>query len=690
MLGNSRVAPLIQKKELLNARETSTPQSSLQATKPNAATPKMPTSTTPKLSNKSTTPAPHALAKGLPAKDTELITRHIAKAMPKPAGSETPNGSSIVPPQASTEGLPHVNTEVTDGNGAKAGSVIAECAVSSVSTIPDPPAPSKALQSSGTASGLSRDTNALLDGQRADIDRIAANVDCIRQDMKTMAASLDYLKFQQKTFAEHETAPSPTALAEDVHVLTREQQLLAKSVAQLRTKTIEIEKLKEELESLKQRVQYMEDTNASGRRTANGSINSAKSVSRPEKQRRLSSDAQSDSVNVSGKVQKNRSRALLGPLSAQASASRRTSAYSLPDIAGDSHTYEHRDSEQLYSALSTSDGDMTPENELFVIEEPQITSATKVAAQNRRRLSDSSSDTRPPTKKRGRPPQYRGTPDWNTKPSSLNNHQAVLTSDPEDDDYDPDKNTQEMQDARMNERPSRPGLLRMPTPEWEKPDWEGPSVAPPTNSTRGRTTARRGVSGRAPLVDRETAGRRSSGHGNGDCVYLDSPQYWDDQSPMSTQADLRPDPFEKPRDSQGRLLRQNGKIDGRSLRHKRAREEKTRQAAVQQQLQMTSQDSKHVTEGQQKEMQAMGLTAPVAGQSFVDTAALQAARNPGAASMAARTSHQLSTTSNAIKKEKDRVDENGEGGPSTTAGVTAPRPQSDRHAALMKQMFPWR
>ncbi|KAI4280522.1 MAG: hypothetical protein L6R38_004384 [Xanthoria sp. 2 TBL-2021] len=644
----------------------------------------MPTSATPKLSNKITTPAPQASAKGLPAKDTELITRHIAKAMPKPARSETPNGSSIVAPQASTEGLPHVNTEFTDGHGAKAGSAIAESTIPSVSTLPDPLAPSKALQSTGTTSGLSQDIKALLDGQRADIDRIAA-------DMKTMTASLDYLKFQQKTLAEHETARSPTALAEDVHVLTREQQLLAKSVAQLRTKTIEVEKLKEELESLKQRMQYIEDTNASSRQTASGSIDSATSVSRPEKQRRLSSDAQSDSVNVSGKVQKNRSPTLLGPLSAQASASRRTSAYSLPPyIAGNSYTYEGRDSEQLYAGLPTSDKDMTPENESFGIEEPQITSATKVAAQNRRRLSDSSSDTRPPTKKRGRPTKYRGKPDWNTKPISLNNHQAVLASDPEDDDYDPDKNTQEMQDARMNDRPSRPGLLRMPTPEWEKPDWEGPSVAPPTNSTRGRTTARRGVSGRAPLVDRDTARRRSSGHGNGGYVYLDSPQYWDDQSPMSTQADLRPDPFEKPRDSQGRLLRQNGKIDGRSLRHKRAREEKTRQAAVQQQLQLTSQDSKHVTEGQEKEMQAMGLTAPGAGQSFVDTAALQAARNPGAASMATQAPHQLSSTSNVIKKEKDRADENGEGGPSTMADVTAPRPQSDRHAALMKQMFPWR
>lgn len=596
MIGGGRVAPLIQKKELLSARETSNPQSSLHATNPNAATPKMPTSATPKLSNKSTTPAPHALAKGLPAKDTELITRHMTKTMAKPAGSERPNGSSVLAPQALTKGVPHVKPEAIDGNGAKAG---AECVDSSGSAERDPITPSEALQSSGTASGPSPDTKALLDGQRADIDRIAAIADCSRQDLKILTADVHYLLSQAKMSTEPKTAPSLTALSEDVHVMTPKQQLVTENPGKLRTKTTEAEELKRELELLKQRVQYIE---------------------------------------------------------------------------------------RLYAASLTSDENMTPENDSFGIEEPQVTSASKVAVQTRRRLNDSSSDTHPPTKKRGRPPKFRDKADWTTKSISLNNHQAVITSDREDDDYDPDKNTQEMEDVRMKSRPPRPGLLRMPTPEWERPDWEGPSAAPPTSTTRGKITTRRGVSGRAPLVDRESARRRSSAHGNGDYVYLDSPQYWDNQSP---QADLRPDPFEKPRDSQGRLIRQNGKIDGRSLRHERAREEKARQAAVQQQLQRTSQDSKHVTEGQQDEMQAMGLMAPGAGQSFVDALALQAARNPGVAGPAAAAPHQVSTTSNAIKQEK-LVDRNGEGGASTTAGVTAPPPQSDRHAALMKQMFPWR
>ncbi|KAL8648344.1 MAG: hypothetical protein Q9226_006032 [Calogaya cf. arnoldii] len=644
VIDGSQVVPVIKKKDLLSPRETSTPQPTLQANKPYAPIPKVPNPPATTLSSKFTTPAPQAPAKGLPAKDTELITRHVAKAMSKSAVSETANGHSTTASQASKEGSSHVSNGVTDVDGAKARSAVAEYANS---TLPDIPASSKAPRNSEPPSGPSKDIKALLDGQRADIDRIAANVDCLTRDMKSITASLDYLKFQQMTFAEHETAPSPTVLAEDVHVLTREQRLLTESVAQLRTTPTEVEKLRAELEILKQRMQYIEDTISPERRTGSGSVHSTRSVSRPGKQRRLSSHAQSDSVNVS------------------------------------ENTYERRDSEQFYAGSPMLGEDMTPENESFGIEQPQITSAGKVAARNRRRLSDSSSDTRPPTKKRGRLPKNRGKPDGTTKAVSLNNHQTVLTSDPEDDDYDPDKNTQEMLDARMNGRPLRPGRLQMTTPEWEKPDWEGPSLAPP-NNIRGKTTVRRGVSGRGPLVDRDMARRRSSGYGNGDYVYHDSPQYWDDQSLVSTQADLRPDPFEKPRDSEGRLLRPNGKIDGRSLRYKRAAEEKARQAAVQQQLQMTSQDSKHVTEGQQKEMQAMGLKAPGTGQSFVDAAALQAARNSGAASPA------TPATSNAIKDENNRVDGNDEGGPSTTAGATAPRPQTDRHAAFMKGVFPWR
>ena len=652
-----------------NAWESSNLRPNLQKSQPDTEIPRMPDFMAPKPSSKSSNSALQASSKGLPARETELITQHVAKAMSKPLESEAFGRSATITSQVTTKAHPQANTELINGDGAKARVANADLAKPSTPTRPNPQAHSKVVQANDTTPKLSQDIKDLLDEQRADIDRIAAKIDSLTSVMKTVTASLDYLKFQQKTFAEHETASAPTALADDVQVLTRESQLLTESVAQLRTTPTEFAQFKAELESLKQRVQHVELTVESRGQVASSLLNPLGSAS---------------------KSKKKHPSTLLGPLSAKASANWRTSAYSLPpDITGDDYSHERRDSGQVYAPLLTSDDEMTPEDGPYGIGGPQITSATKVAARNRRPSSDSSSGTHPP-KKRRRPPTYRGKPDWNTKPISLNSHQAVLTSDPEDHDYNPDKDTQEMQQARLNNKLSRPGLMRMPTPEWEKPDWEGPSVAPTTNSSRGKTAVRRGVSGRVPLVDRDTERRRSSGYGNGDYVYFESPLYWEDDSPMSTQVGSKADLFEKPRDSQGRLIRQNGKIDGRSLRHKRAREEKARQAAVQQQLQMTSLDSSHVTEGQQKEMQAMGLLAPVAGPSLVDAAALQAARNFDAASPASAITPQIPTTSNTFKKEKDEIDGDSEANPSTTAGSTAPQPRSDKHAQLMKHVFPWR
>ncbi|KAL8808923.1 MAG: hypothetical protein Q9200_003886 [Gallowayella weberi] len=556
-------------------------------------------------------------------------------------------------------------------------------------------------QSTATASGISHDTKAILDGQRADIDRviasvdgqradidrIMANVDTLMQDMKSAKASMDYLKFQQKTFAEHETVPSPTALAEDIHILTRETKVLSDGVTHIREKAGQIDRFTQELESLKARIQHLEDATVLGERTANGSVEAAVSASRRDERQQSKSHAHPEPIHVSGTVLEDPSPTLLGAFSAQASAGRRTSTYNLPsDIVVNGHVCESR---------TSGDEDMAPEDEPFGGGKPRITSAEKVAAQNRRRLSNSSSEARPPPKRRGRPPKKDRTPDWTTKPISLNDYNNLLISDPEDDDYDSDKRTQDLVEVLANPRPSK-GPIRMPTPEWEKSDWEGPSLAPAATSTRGKLTARRGVSGRGALVDRDTLRRRSSGFGTGDYVYTDSREYWEDQSPVGPQD--ASDPYEKPRDSQGRLIRQNGKIDGRSMRHRRAREEKERQAAVQRQLQQTAtlQASSDVAQTQQqKNIQDKGPTARSSGQSFVDAAALQAAGYTPVATApstpaAGGLSSQSPFASNGIK-ELDATPANGaSGGPSATVGAVPLGRKSDRHAGLMKQVFPWR
>lgn len=233
---------------------------------------------------------------------------------------------------------------------------------------------------------------------------------------------------------------------------------------------------------------------------------------------------------------------------------------------------------------------------------PRISSAEKVATQKRRRQlsGSSSSSARSPAPKKQTPlPKIRGKPDWNTKPraefanrgkiTSLNDHNNVLTSDPEDSDYDPNSQPQNSEipgakDTSFRIRSKPP--IRLPTPEWEKPDWEGPTYTT-ISSTRGKPMARRGMSGRGSLPDRQALRRRSSGYGNSDNIYPDSPSYWndDDDYParMGSQIHVKSagggqryastsDTQEKRRDSQGLLLRPNGKVDGRSLRHLRARE----------------------------------------------------------------------------------------------------------------------
>ncbi|KAL8731112.1 MAG: hypothetical protein Q9166_003640 [cf. Caloplaca sp. 2 TL-2023] len=781
VVDGSPVAPLIQKKDLFNSKETPAPQQRPQISKPNSEVPNNLKPLAPKASSSSIAQAPQASKKGLPPADTELIAKNVAKAMSKPAERATSSSTPTAAPQVPTKVLPPADTELIVSNAAESASkgererqaamgidtlaqsrrrsryareqksqeariaivkcldteenrteetnsrvekenltankrkedinaaskpvertssagsttpasqastkassagnvgfinsnvakaLFAESETSSRSTPQDLQPPStKTQQSNGTASGLDPGTKALLDGQRADIDRIMANVDTLMHDIKTVKASMDYLKFQQKTFAEHETALSPTALADDI-------QTLAKNVT-TKASIVEVDNIKKELEALNRRVQHLENTDASGARTANGSAQAAVSALRREKQHQSGPHEQAESTYDCGRIQYNSSSSLLAALSHN-SASRRTTTYSPPsEIVGNGHSHQSQSSEQLYAMSSIED--MTRENSPFGFEPPVITSAEKVAAQNRRRLSDSSSssDTRPPPKKRGRPSKIKGKPSWTTKPVSLNDHKNVLTSDPEDDSYDPNKGTQEFYDARTNDKLYRPHTKRLPTPEWERPDWEGPSIN--ANSMRDRQTARRGVSGRGPLVDRDTIRRRSSGYGNNDYVYFDSPQYWEDQSLMSTRSGSAPNGIEKPRDSQGRLLRPNGKIDGRSLRAKRPNGGVGVKADVRQQNMSLS--------------QAMGLTESNQGQGFVDAAALQAAGYTAAVSPAVQPNgfpKQPSYT-DGIQKEADEMDGTADdAGAPATAGAVASNPGDDKHAGLMKQVFPWR
>ena len=571
---------------------------------------------------------------------------------------------------------------------------------------------------------LHQNMTSLLEGQRKDIDRIMTSVDNLLQEMKTIKASMEYMKFQQKTFAaftDNEAAKSPTTLTEDFRVLAeRVTQFGAKAnsvdslavqldsiterVSKVSTGVNDVDRLKLELELMKQRIKRLERVNIDSQ--ASNVVSKSETAFHTEVQRK--SEPIHSSMNISQEIPSStRSQ------SAQTLARlRRDSTMSLE---GNEHDYVSDSApEKLQSQTQTvSARHITPENDLVDLLQPQITSADKVAAQKRRysRSSSSSSSlsiTEAPQKRTKDRSKIYGRPDWSTKPAletsakrkltSLNDPEHVLTSDPEDSDYAPDSVPQKYESpyekdaARVRSKPP----LRLPTPEWEKSDWETPFNPFMSGSARSRSTARRGVSGRGLLTDRNEARRRSSGYGPGDYVYAQSSAYWDDGSSTRRHSGTPDnDYFAKPRDSQGRLLRPDGRVDGRSLRHQRERAARAKLAA-QQQLKVSDERQQDKTQ----EIIVSKVQNPMA--KYVDAAALAAAGYVGTPKPAAVEgngfSHAISTGQSSskisvIKQESDTTDISAAVPVLTAATATAVPTQaegSDTHAKLMKQMFPWR
>ncbi|KAI4271401.1 MAG: hypothetical protein L6R35_006536 [Caloplaca aegaea] len=603
---------------------------------------------------------------------------------------------------------------------------------------------------------LSDGTKALLEGQRKDIDRIMASVDNLQQDMKTMKASLDYLKFQQKTFAsfaEQEEAKSPTAITEDLQTLTdrisnvttkvqhvdtlaTEVQSLERNVSEVKIKFTEIDSIAEnmrqlsklfsrldekandvgglklKLKSMSRRIQRLEDAN---RERLQSNLASNSEMSSRQNAQRASEATDYDTGVLQEVPSSTRSH------SENIAISRRNSDFTV--LVGkneyDSLLDEGRSQQQQLQSQDPLDRKMTPQGNLVDLLQPQITSASKVAAQKRRlskgssspssSSSSSSSPSHGPRHKR-RPVNestVHGTPNWNTKSklgsgrrrklTRLNDPERVLLSDPEDSDFDPSSMPHESLLHHADHHTTTP--VRLPTPEWERSDWEGPRPTTfvgnnsNSNNTRGRIPSRRGVSGRGFLPDRNnnTLRRRS---GYGDYVSAHSPDY-------ASQPVL--DLFAKPRDSKGRLLRTDGKVDGRSLRHRqREAAEANAKAKGKAELQtpllklgpLLPQDSNNGDEQVLLPQQQQAPTSQEAqsqtqlrdqGTGYVDAAALHAA----GCRVSAADEHQQqqqqqqqeqepaaarsTDDSNKVKMEEEK----GGGG-------------GDTHAKLMSKVFPWR
>ncbi|KAI4124433.1 MAG: hypothetical protein LQ338_004798 [Usnochroma carphineum] len=594
---------------------------------------------------------------------------------------------------------------------------------------------------------LQEDTKALLEGQRKDIDRIAVNVDNLLQDMKTMKSTMAYLKFQQTTFSTytdyHEGAKSPSALAEDVQVLaervshlsarvderegnsqhhqspngsvpsdniksayrinhvSRELRALSERVYNVSKSINEVDAIKLELKHMNRRLKRLED--ADGYPPMSDLAPSSEAPFHATVQRR------SEPIcNETGTSQEVPSSTIERSQSGS-TAARRKSTDSALSVQENGYDYlsDEAQTEPRSQSRNLSDKEITPEPNLVELLRPQITSAEKVAALKRRREQSSSSSSSaspvPPHKRPPGRPRIHAKRGWKVKPSidasakkkltSVNDPEHVLTSDPEDSDFDPFSLPDDFAGphSKDNSRPRVKAPIRLPTPEWEKPDWGGPPTSFASNSNRGKGISRRGVSGRGSLSDRDTVRRSSSGYGKGHYVVTQYPEHWEDHSPS-------PDIFAKPRDSQGRLLRPDGRVDGRSLRYQRARQAGPKLAARQQmaQQQKPNNEQPAIVKGQQNGMQAEGSSAPARPNEYVDTAALKAAgytvsaANPGSRPGGASNSIPTSLESANGEPVKQEPEASGPSGLTSTA-MTAPlQGGGGKHAKLMNQVFPWR
>lgn len=173
---------------------------------------------------------------------------------------------------------------------------------------------------------------------------------------------------------------------------------------------------------------------------------------------------------------------------------------------------------------------------------------------------------------------------------SLNNHEIIPGSDPEDEDYDPESvPSPKSPPLRGNLRTRGPGRSRrsaqgiaLPPPEWEQPGWGGATTSreprSPVTSTRGRGISRRGVGGRPRGPASEPRPRRSLAHIERRVSESETRptgrssrhRIYDDHG-NRLRANGLPDKrfMKRTRDEEGNLLTSKGTPDGRSVKRPR-------------------------------------------------------------------------------------------------------------------------
>lgn len=422
----------------------------------------------------------------------------------------------------------------------------------------------------------STQTIRLLAEQRNDIDRILL----IMNDLKREIASIKESMAEAK-----DVEPAGSRSRHRRSSFPEELELLTENVSRLNSRVGDLDGLRLEMIVMKRRVKVLEQgyTPSQSSRTVTGYTPPV--IPRPAQPERLISSLatrQHRPLYPNGAPQHTESGS---PVIASSVESRPAST----DLYGVSPEYNARG--------ATENGDIEMRNSTT-----SITSSSMASSSDSQSELSSSLEPQtpflPPTTQQSptnhQPPTMFPPPIAVSK--TLNNHDMIRSSDPEDSTYDPDS-----QRPRTHRQPHG-ARVRLPTPDWEKPNWTGPPSNPnerPNNNVRPLG---------APEPDPKRRKTSSFAEGLG-AFSAGLPANWTESSYHSSQAPTQtpsqtqppwpavPPPKEDPaasyvpspitpappipitpvkqdlrsipraRDAQGRLLRPDGKIDGRSVRY---------------------------------------------------------------------------------------------------------------------------
>lgn len=392
--------------------------------------------------------------------------------------------------------------------------------------------------------GSSANVLQLLKEQRKDIDGVLRSLDELRQDMSSIKVSIKEMKESFK--AQDRESNAKYASEEDL-------EIMADTVTTIQDKITDFDSLRVEMRILKERIKFLEENNPSTQssHTITGWTQSvpptprfarfAGSVTRRAKPMEITPTSPGNFEarqprNLSGFLERSRNLSENQDLQANNNAEmtiESTGGDGVDTTRNNSQNFQpNRPSIQPRQSFHTETIIKSSNSDRF----PRLSPIplTKLDLQASTPSSLSSAHSSILVFPSGPNIRTKSDPKEPGSAISLNSHKVIPGSDPEDEDYEPNRNYQPKSPlprpdrsrgstrrgrggrggrgggrggrSRRVGRRSKPGLP-IPDPEWERPDWDGtakyPRPKPVTPNSRSRGFIRRGDSGRIPGVETE-------------------------------------------------------------------------------------------------------------------------------------------------------------------------------------------